>query len=284
MPRLADLVQQPRAVAVVRSALDSGRLHHALLLTGPPGAGKRALALAIASALDCEVEPGQGCNTCATCTRIADGTHPDIITLAREGAAQIIPIETVRTQVVAAVGLPPHEARERLFLVDEATALPPAAANALLKTLEEPPARTRFVLMTVAPDQLLPTIRSRCQRISLAPPTAVARRAAAGDDDPVATMALELCAACDGTAGAAIRMAQRATETKVDAAAVVELAALELHARARAAVDAGDHHGARRAAARASALVAAYPALALHNGHGGISLEALALRIQRGLA
>ena len=79
---------------------------------------------------------------------------------AREGAAQIIPIETVRSQVVAAVGLPPHEARERVFLIDEVSALQPAAANALLKTPEEPPARTRVILMTIAPDQLLPSTRS----------------------------------------------------------------------------------------------------------------------------
>jgi DNA polymerase III gamma/tau subunit len=138
----ADLPHQPRAVAILRGALARDRLHHALLLTGPAGSGKRALALAVASALNCERAPGEGCGACATCERIAAGVHPDVITLAREGAAQIIPIETVRTQVVAAVGLPPHEARERLFLIDEATALPPAAANALLKTLEEPPART----------------------------------------------------------------------------------------------------------------------------------------------
>ncbi|HVV87207.1 MAG TPA: AAA family ATPase [Kofleriaceae bacterium] len=284
MPRLADLAYQDRAVAVVRAAMAAGRLHHALLLTGPPAADKRALALAIAGALDCETAPGEGCTTCATCTRIADGVHPDVITLAREGAAQIIPIETVRTQVVAAVGLPPHEARERVFLIDEATALQPAAANALLKTLEEPPARTRFILMTVAPDQLLPTIRSRCQRVSLQAPTADARKAAAGEEDPVAALALELCAAVSGGPGAAIRLAQHAGEGKIDAAAVIELAAVELHARARAAIEAGDVASARRDAAAANVLLAAHPAVAIHHGHGAVSLEAIAHRLQRELA
>ena len=284
MPRLADVLHQDRAVAVVRAALISGRLHHALLLTGPPGAGKRALALALAAALNCETAPGEGCTTCATCTRIADGVHPDVITLQREGAANVIPIETVRSQVVAAVGLPPHEARERVFLIDEATSLLPVAANAVLKTLEEPPARTRFILMTVAPDQLLPTIRSRCQRVSLVPPTAGARRAQAGDEDPVAAIALELCAAIDGGPGAAIRLAQHAGELKIDAAAVIELAAVELHARARAAIGAGDVGQARRDAEGASVLLAAHPAVAIHHGHGAVSLEALAHRLQRGLA
>jgi DNA polymerase-3 subunit delta' len=278
----ADLPHQPRAVAILRGALARDRLHHALLLTGPAGSGKRALALAVASALNCERAPGEGCGACATCERIAAGVHPDVITLAREGAAQIIPIETVRTQVVAAVGLPPHEARERLFLIDEATALPPAAANALLKTLEEPPARTRFVLMTAAPDQLLPTIRSRCQRISLAALDVAARRATG--DEAVAAVAEALCDALDAGPGAAIRVAQRVSEDKLDADQVVELAAIELGGRAVAAVRAGELTRARRTAARAQLLVGAHGALALHNGNPGVSIEAIVHRLAREVA
>lgn len=283
MPRLADIAHQDRAVAVVRAALASGRLHHAFLFAGPPDADKRGLALALASALNCDVAPGEGCTTCATCTRIADGMHPDVITLELEGPQQIIPIDTIRTRVVAAVGLPPHEAHERFFLIDEATRMKPEAANTFLKTLEEPPARTRFILMTVSPDQILPTIRSRCQRISLQAPTAGARRAA-GEDDPVTTLALELCAAIDGGPGAAIRLGQRAGELKLDVAPVVELAATELHARARAAVDAGDLAKARRDAAAANLLLAAFPALEIHNAQGSVTIEALAHRLQRGVA
>lgn len=286
MPTFADLHGQDRAVAVLRAAMGRGRLHHALLFTGPAGVGKRTAALAVASALNCEVAPGEGCGTCQVCSRIADGLHPDVITLVREGAAQIVPIETVRAQVVAAVGLPPHEARERVFLIDEATALQPAAANALLKTLEEPPARTRFILMTVAPDQLLPTIRSRCQRIGFAPLAAEARRAIGGAEvEPVVAAARALLAAVGrGEPGAAIGLTQGAGDAKLDVAAVVELAAIELHAQARAAVAAGELGAARLAADRAGVLLAAYPAIAVHHGHGAISLEAIALRLQRGVA
>ncbi|MBK9031750.1 MAG: DNA polymerase III subunit delta' [Myxococcales bacterium] len=279
MPTFADLTAQPRAVAIIRGALQRDRLHHALLLSGPTGAGKRDLALALASALNCDTAPGEGCGVCATCERIAAGVHPDVITLAREGAAQIIPIETVRRDVVAAVGLPPHEARERVFIVDEATALPPAAANALLKTLEEPPARTRFVLATTAPDQLLPTIRSRCQRIALAALDVSARRAAG--DDGVATAAEALVAAIDRGPGAAIRVAQKISEDKLDAAAVVELAAIELGGRATAAAHAGATEAARRDGARASALAHAHTALALHHGNPGVSIEAIVHRLAR---
>ena len=281
MPTLSE-VRQPRAVAIVRGAIARGRLHHALLLCGPRGAGTRELTLAVAAALNCDVAPGEGCGTCATCERIAGGIHPDVITLAREGAAQIIPIETVRQGVVAAVGLPPHEARERVFVIDEATALQPAAANALLKTLEEPPARTRFILSTTAPDQLLPTIRSRCQRINLAALDAAAVRA--GGDDGLATAAEALLDAIDRGPGAAIRVAQKIAEDKLDAAAVVELAAIELGGRATAAARAGAVHQARRDGARASALVAAHVALELHNGNPGVSIEAIVHRLAREVA
>ena len=121
---------------------------------------------ALAAALNCEARPGEGCGTCAACERILGGRHPDVRTLERQGAARIIPIETIRTEVVPALAMPPHEAKARVFLIEETAALQPATANALLKTLEEPPLRTHFVLCTTAPDQLLPTIRSRCQRLS----------------------------------------------------------------------------------------------------------------------
>ncbi len=276
-------------MAVLRQAIEHRRLHHAFLFSGPSGVGKRTAALALASALNCEVAPGVGCGTCQICTRITDGTHPDVITLAREGAAQIVPIETVRTRVVAAVGLPPHEAHERVFLIDEANSLQPAAANCLLKTLEEPPARTRFVLMTIAPDQLLPTIRSRCQRVGFAPLGIEARQAAQGGEaEPVVMAARALIAAIDAAPAdarsAAIRLAQKASEDKLDVAAAIELAAIELGDRARTAAEGGDVAAARRAARLAGALLSTHTALALHNGHGGISLEAIAYRLQRGAA
>jgi DNA polymerase III subunit delta' len=174
VPRFAAVLGQDRVIARLRAAIERDRVHHAYLFTGAPGSGKRATALAFASALDCLVAPGEGCETCDACVRIAEGNHPDVVTLEREGAARIIPIESVRRNVVARVALPPHEARTRVFIVDEATALQGAAANALLKTLEEPPARTMFVLATAAPEQLLPTIRSRCQRVTFS---------ALGDDE-----------------------------------------------------------------------------------------------------
>ena len=269
MPTLSD-VRQPRAVAIVRGAIARGRLHHALLLTGPRGAGKRDLALAVASALNCDAAPGEGCGVCAVCERITNGIHPDVITLAREGAAQIIPIETVRQQVVAAVGLPPHEARERVFVIDEATALQPAAANALLKTLEEPPARTLFVLCTTAPEQLLPTIRSRCQRVRFAGGTALASDADPSKLERIAALGEELARdRHDPT------LPVRIAEAKGETAPVLIAAAQALHARAHAAASAGDLDSARHAATRAHAVLSWHTAVAIHNANPQLAVEAL---------
>jgi DNA polymerase III delta' subunit len=189
--RLSEIRGQDRAIARLRAAIAADRVHHAYLFTGPANSGKRTTALALASALNCVNAPGEGCDECDPCAKIAAGIHPDVVVLEREGAAQIVPIESIRANIIARVGLPPHEARVRVFVLEEASviALQPAAANALLKTLEEPPARTMFVLGTVAPDQLLPTIRSRCQRITFAP------RVGPVDDDAAMAKLSELAAA-----------------------------------------------------------------------------------------
>jgi DNA polymerase III delta' subunit len=282
VPRFADVLGQDRVIAQLRAAIARGRVHHAYLFTGAAGSGKRATALAFASALNCFTAPGEGCDECDACSRIATGIHPDVVTLEREGAAQIIPIESVRQNVIARVGLPPHEARMRVFIIDEATALQGASANALLKTLEEPPARTMFILATTAPDQLLPTIRSRCQRKHFAPRAADVRAREAGD----LAAAARLAALADDVAsfapaagprglGDAIALAAKVTEGKGDAAAALEQVAHRLHAQARAHALAGELDAASRAAARGRRVLDAITSLTLHNALGPLAIEAL---------
>jgi len=279
--RLSEIVGQDRAIARLRAAIAADRVHHAYLFTGPAGSGKRATALALAAALNCDTAPGEGCETCDPCQKIAAGIHPDVVVLEREGAAQIVPIESIRNQVIARVGLPPHEARVRMFVLEEAStiALQPAAANSLLKTLEEPPARTMFVLGTVAPDQLLPTIRSRCQRIAFAP------RVGPIDDEAAMARLEELAGALAGFTGdgaldgaglaRVVATAARVTEEKGAAAGVLDLAARRIHDAARAAVDAGDPGAARVHGARARLVLDAHTAVTIHNAHPQIALEAL---------
>jgi DNA polymerase-3 subunit delta' len=126
--------------------------------------GKRSAAVGLGMALNCETAPGPGtaCGTCEPCRRIAAGIHPDVVTFAAEGA--LILMEQAQ-QIVALGQQRPHEARARVIIIDGAERMNANASNCLLKTLEEPLRGTVLVLVTAAPERLLPTIRSRTQRV-----------------------------------------------------------------------------------------------------------------------
>jgi DNA polymerase-3 subunit delta' len=164
VPRLGDIREQDRAVEQLRRALQATRVPHAYLFTGPEGAGKRQAAVTLFAALACESSPGEGCDACTTCTRAAADGHPDLLVLRPGGAGRVVAIDDLRA-TIARLPFAPHEARARLIVVEEADRMQEPAQNAFLKTLEEPPARTHIVLTTVAPEKLLPTIRSRCQTV-----------------------------------------------------------------------------------------------------------------------
>src|SRR5260370_40052847 len=153
--RLTDLF----ARSIERSALPP-----ASIFAGPSGVGKRATAIAVAQALNClHVHDGDACGTCTVCTRIARGAHPDVMIVV-PGDSGSIKIEQIR-DVNDRVGYRPFEGRRRAVIVDEADAMVPQAHNALLKTPEEPPPSSVFILVTARPDALLPTVRSRCIRL-----------------------------------------------------------------------------------------------------------------------
>lgn len=151
------------------TAQQSQRLPHALLLTGPIGSGLTAFAQAFATALLCERPDKTGrraCGDCRSCTLIAAGNHPDLIVVAPEAEGKPIRIDQVRA-LSDFVSLSCHYGRYKIALVDPADAMNRNAANSLLKTLEEPPAKT-LILLVSSQLMLLPfTIRSRCQRIRL---------------------------------------------------------------------------------------------------------------------
>ena len=170
MTGLASIDGQPRAVETLRAALGGGKLHHAYLFEGPEGAGKAATARALAMALECESrDPAlrrDGCGQCVACQKILAGTHPDVVwfDMTPKGLT-----ERVR-ELLTTLGFRPHEGRARVVIFDPAHGLAPVperaeAANVLLKTLEEPPADTHFILVTAEPKRLPITVRSRCQRI-----------------------------------------------------------------------------------------------------------------------
>ena len=161
-----DLVGQERAVRLLQRGLKTGRTAHAYLFTGPEGIGKRTAALALAQALNCQQGDAMenGCGVCLSCRKVARGLHPDVQVIGPEGAA--LKIEQVRALEADAV-LGPYEGRRKVFILDSAEKLTEQAANALLKTLEEPPGWTVLVLLTTTPSALPLTIVSRCQTVIL---------------------------------------------------------------------------------------------------------------------
>jgi DNA polymerase III subunit delta' len=289
--RFGDIRGQARAIALLRQQVALGRVPHALLFVGPAGVGKHSTALALAAEMNCEspvADPGPtggACGVCSTCQRIASGQHPDVVTLERLGASQTIPIETIRRQLIPALGLPPHEARARFFLVEEATSLLGPAANCLLKTLEEPPPRTHFVLGTSAVSELLPTIRSRCQRVTFQPLAATLRAELHGDAEAAASLVGQidaLAAACSGGGVVALyRAAEGAAGDKENLPAILTGLAERLHASARACAGSGDLAGAVAQAARGRQVLACLRALAMHNAHGQLAVEDLLHGLRR---
>ena len=206
-----------------------------------------------------------------------------MVTLAREGAARIVPIKTIRERVIPALASAPHEGRARVFLIEEATSLAGASANALLKTLEEPPARTHFVLSTSAPDQVLPTIRSRCQRINFAALPADVRADIADDPATVERLTglaqtLERAASSGGLT-AILDAAGEAGSDRDDAAAVLGVLAARYHEAARAAAEQNDLPRASAFSQRAARVLETETAVTLHNAHGQLAIERLLRRL-----
>ncbi len=158
---LADVVGQEPITQTLLNALASGRISHAYLFCGPRGTGKTSTARALAKAVNC-LTNGQGepCNTCDICQAITEGRALDVIEVDAASNTGVDDIRSLREKVNYA----PNEARYKVYIIDEVHMLSTAASNALLKTLEEPPAHVIFILATTESHKILPTIISRCQR------------------------------------------------------------------------------------------------------------------------
>lgn len=168
---LRDILGQERVIGFLRQALQSDQMPHALLFIGNEGVGKGSTALALARALNCENRQSDqdACGQCRSCRLFATGSHPDFWRISPEGdAAQPqIKIEQIR-ELRRQVGYHPLVGNWRVVLFKPAETLNEAAANALLKTLEEPPEGNLFILTAIGERDLLPTIVSRCRRLTFA--------------------------------------------------------------------------------------------------------------------
>src|SRR3954469_17582078 len=181
-----EIAGQDRAVKALRSALSRDQVHHAYLLAGPAGVGKELLARTFAQAANCEAEDpaARPCGRCESCRGLLRGNFPDVITvmpqaelvargLLSRADLEAAPSKEIRVDEVRALArrlsLTALRGRRKVAIVTPADAMNERAQNTLLKTLEEPPPATTFLLVSDQPDALLATVRSRCARVQLAP-------------------------------------------------------------------------------------------------------------------
>lgn len=186
-----EIVGQPRVVEFLKRATSDGAASHAYLFVGPPGAGKKSAARALACALLCK---DGGCGGCPVCQRIRRGVHPDVRVFVPEGAAGYL-VEQVRDEIMHDVALKPIEAAAKVYILDRAETFNAAAANAFLKTLEEPPEGVTIVLLSTSYEAVIETVASRCQVVrfaQLTPASATAllvERTGASEDEALAALA-----------------------------------------------------------------------------------------------
>lgn len=208
------------AHALLERACTLDRVAHAYAFVGPPGIGKKLTALAFAQTLLCSTPvSGErrlgGCGSCSACRRVDTGTHPDCHLIAPDG--QTIKIEQIR-ELGRLAALRPHEGPRKIFIVDEAERMPLLTANALLKTLEEPPDRTVLILILSQTKALPATVLSRCQLVRFAPlgeADAVAILRERGVDEVSARF---LARACQGRVGVALAQEPAAWGERRDSA------------------------------------------------------------------
>lgn len=213
-----DIVGQDRVAQFLKTVTSAGRVGHAYLFVGPPGAGKKPAAVAMACALYCDDD---GCGVCAACTRVRRRTHPDLHIISPEGAAGYL-ADQIR-DVNRDTTLAPVEGPYKVYIFESADLFNDSSANAFLKTLEEPPEDVVIVLLSHSYDRVLPTIASRCQvvRFRRIPPSeATAVLVSQTGADPIEA-ATALAAAGGVTArardflGSPSRRAARATILRV---------------------------------------------------------------------
>jgi len=175
-----DILHHREQVEMLRRSLSRGRLGHTWLFVGPAGVGKKRFAVELARCLLCERHDETdltACGECAGCKQVAAGTHPDLIVITFPEGKSELPIELFlgpperrgKAGLCYELSLKPMAGRRKVAIIDEADKFNDEGANALLKTLEEPPPHSLLVLIATTPDVLLPTIRSRCQVLRFSP-------------------------------------------------------------------------------------------------------------------
>lgn len=168
MAGFQEIVGHEEVIQHLQNAIRLGKVSHAYILSGEKGSGKKLLANTFAMALQCEKKGVDPCQECRSCKKAMSRNHPDIIYITHE-KPNSIGIEDIRTQLIEDVMIKPYCSSYKIYIIDEAEKLTLQAQNALLKTIEEPPAYAVILLLTSNMETFLPTITSRCVKLNLRP-------------------------------------------------------------------------------------------------------------------
>jgi DNA polymerase-3 subunit delta' len=164
----SDIIGHQRQLEILRSAISTGRLHHAYLFLGSEGVGKRMIAMALSKAIHCVESNQDYCSRCVECVRITNGNHPDVRLIEPLPDKKEIGIQQIR-ELQRELNYRSFSGKRKIAIIDPAILMNLSAQNALLKTLEEPPVDSLIVLIATNAGALLPTLRSRCLWLSFAP-------------------------------------------------------------------------------------------------------------------
>ena len=166
MAGFKDIVGHEQIIEHLKTAIEMGKVSHAYILNGPDLSGKMMIAEAFARALLCEKQDPDGCGECRSCRQSDDRNNPDIIYV-KHDKQNTISVDDIRTQLTNDIVIKPYSNQYKIYIVDEAEKMNQQAQNALLKTIEEPPAYAVIMLLTTNADSFLQTIRSRCITLNL---------------------------------------------------------------------------------------------------------------------
>lgn len=168
MAAFRDIIGQKQLVEHLQNAISSRKISHAYIINGERSSGKEFIANVFAQALQCEAEGVDPCGECHSCKQAASGNHPDIIKVTHE-KPNTIGVEDIRNKINNDIGIKPYSSPYKIYIMNEGEKMTVQAQNALLKTIEEPPAYAVILILTTNLDALLPTVLSRCVVLNMKP-------------------------------------------------------------------------------------------------------------------